>query len=140
MATYNHLPTELTANVFSYLRHERRQPPHAYCIDKLIEYTDECIDPDNECLDEDGELIYESADVRPAREFLDNFVGVAVWTQFFIPYVEAMGYNDDDGDYREITDYREPQRLSWTYACGELDRKYNKYDKNGRLNVFPPRN
>jgi hypothetical protein len=133
MATYNHLPTDLTANIFTYLRHERRQPPHAYCIDKLIEYTDECIDRDNECLTEDGELIYESAEVRPCREFLDDFVGRAVWTQFFIPYVDAMGYDE----YGEMGDYRPAQRLSWTYAWGELDKKYDIYDKNGRLNMMP---
>jgi hypothetical protein len=136
MATYNHLPTELTANIFTYLRHERRQPPHAYCIDKLIEYTDDLIDRENEGLTDDGELVYESASPREAREFLDEFVGEAVWTRFFFPYVEAMGYDDDD-DYREIKDYREPQRLSWTYAWGDMDRKYDIYDKNGRLNMMP---
>jgi len=38
MATYNDLPTELTANVFSYLRQERRQPPHFTIINELIDY------------------------------------------------------------------------------------------------------
>ena len=39
MATYNDLPTELTANVFSYLRQERRQPPHFTIIKELIDYV-----------------------------------------------------------------------------------------------------
>ena len=133
MATYNHLPTELTANVFSYLRDGRRKPPHAYCIDKLIEYTNDLIEP-RLGLTEDGELIYTAADVRPAREFLDDFVGRAAWTEFFIPYVDAMGYDDETG---EMDDYREPQRLSWTYALGDMNKKYDIYDKNGRLNIMP---
>ena len=36
MATYNDLPTELTAGVFSFLRHERRQPPHFMAMNDLI--------------------------------------------------------------------------------------------------------
>ena len=36
MATYNDLPTELTADVFSYLRQERRQPPHFRAMNDLI--------------------------------------------------------------------------------------------------------
>ena len=37
-ATYNHLPTELTTNIFTYLRHERRQPPHAAAMNELKKY------------------------------------------------------------------------------------------------------
>ena len=36
MATYNDLPIELTAGVFSFLRHERRQPPHFMAMNDLI--------------------------------------------------------------------------------------------------------
>jgi len=133
MATYNHLPTELTANIFTYLRQERRQPPHAYCIDKLIEYTNDFIIP-HEGLTDEGFEIYEYGGVE-AREALGEFVGEAVHTQFFTPYIDAMGYDDET---EEITDYREPQRLSWTYAVGDMDRKYDLRDKNGRLNMMPP--
>jgi len=130
MATYNNLPTELTANIFSYLRHERRQPPHAYCIDKLIEYTNDLIDP---CygLTEEGEMVWESIDAT--REFLGNHVGRAVFTSFFIPYVESMGLDED----YDMDNYREPQILSWTYSLGDMNKKYNKYDKNGRPNMMP---
>ena len=38
MATYNHLPTVLTANIFTYLRHERRRPPHFTAMNELKEY------------------------------------------------------------------------------------------------------
>ncbi len=133
MATYNNLPTEVTANVFSYLRHERRQPPHAYCIDRLIEYTHDLIDPYMGLTDE-GERIYEDLNPEPAREFFGDFVGEAVVTSFFCPYVEDMGYDEYN---RELDDYREPQYLSWTYAYGDMTRKYDHYDKNGRVNVIP---
>ncbi len=132
-ATYNDLPTELTANIFSYLRHERRQPPHAYCIDKLIEYTHDLLDP-YDGLTEDGEMVWESIDARGTREFLGNHVGRAVFTSFFIPYVEAMGFDEDT---YQIEDYREPQYLSWTYAIGGTNKKYDRYDKNGILNMMP---
>lgn len=132
MATYNHLPTELTANIFSYLRHERRQPPHAYCIDKLIEYTHDLIEPYLGLTDE-GFEVYEYGGAE-AREAVGKFVGEAVHTQFFIPYIDAMGYDEET---EEMDNYREPQRLSWTYAWGDMDKKYDRRDKNGRLNMMP---
>jgi hypothetical protein len=36
MATYNRLPTDLTANIFTYLRRERRRPPHFTAMNDLI--------------------------------------------------------------------------------------------------------
>ena len=134
MATYNHLPTELTANIFTYLRQERRQPPHAYCMDMLIEYTHDLIDPHSECLTGEGFEVYEFPGGDEAREILGGFIGVAVHTKFFIPYVDAMGYDDET---EEMDDYRTPQRLSWTYAWGDMDKKYDHYDKNGHVNVMP---
>ena len=93
MATYNDLPTVVTENIFTYLRHERRQPPHAYCIDKLIEYTNDLIDPYIGLTDE-GEHLYDDLSLEPAREFFGDFVGEAVMTSFFCPYVEDMGYDE----------------------------------------------
>jgi hypothetical protein len=37
MTTYNNLPTDLTANIFTYLRQERRQPPHAAAMQTAID-------------------------------------------------------------------------------------------------------
>jgi len=59
MATYNDLPTEITANIFSYLRHERRKPVHALPIMELI------VDVDRKVITRDGKYrvpqsIYES--------------------------------------------------------------------------------
>ncbi len=43
MATYNHLPTELTAIIFSYLRQERRQPCHCQAIKGMVREIDDSI-------------------------------------------------------------------------------------------------
>jgi hypothetical protein len=43
MATYNHLPTEITANIFTYLRHERRQPCHCLAIKGMVREIDDNI-------------------------------------------------------------------------------------------------
>ena len=78
--------------------------------------------------------MYENLGLHSAREFFGDFVGEAVMTSFFCPYVEDMGYDEYD---QEMDDYREPQRLSWTYAWGDMDKKYDLRDKNGRVNVMP---
>ena len=43
MATYNDLPTELTAAIFSYLRQERRQPCHCQAIKGMVRDIDDNI-------------------------------------------------------------------------------------------------
>jgi hypothetical protein len=53
MAAYNDLPTDLTKNIFTYLRQERRQPPHADAIQKMIDYIEDGI----EIYDEEREQI-----------------------------------------------------------------------------------
>ena len=62
MATYNHLPTALTANIFTYLRHERRQPPHFTAINELVEYIN-------------ADIIYED-DSIVCRRIYDNYVAM----------------------------------------------------------------
>ena len=59
-ATYNHLPTEITANIFTYLRQERRLPPHFTAINELIEYIN-------------ADIIYESDRIM-CRRIYDNYV------------------------------------------------------------------
>jgi len=44
MATYNDLPTEITANIFSYLRHERRKPDHCLVIKGMFHGIDDNVD------------------------------------------------------------------------------------------------
>ena len=44
MATYNNLPTDLTANIFTCLRQERRQPPHAVAIQNMIDYIEDGVE------------------------------------------------------------------------------------------------
>jgi len=44
MTTYNNLPTDLTANIFTYLRQERRQPPHAIAIQNMIDYIEDGVE------------------------------------------------------------------------------------------------
>ena len=53
MTTYNNLPTDLTANIFTYLRQERRQPPHAIAIQNMIDYIEDGV----EIYDEEREQI-----------------------------------------------------------------------------------
>ena len=60
MATYNHLPTEVTANIFTYMRHERRQPPHFKAINELIDYIN-------------ADIIYEDNSIVCSRIY-DNYV------------------------------------------------------------------
>ena len=43
MATYNDLPIELTAAIFSYLRQERRQPCHCQAIKGMVREIDDSI-------------------------------------------------------------------------------------------------
>jgi len=73
MATYNNLPTDLTANIFSYLRHERRQPPHAIAIKNMIDYI------------EDGVLIYDDE-----REQIN--VEERVWSTY--AHIKTDNYED----------------------------------------------
>ena len=47
MATYNNLPTEVTANVFTYMRHELRQPPHAAAMKAMIKIIDDNVTIEN---------------------------------------------------------------------------------------------
>ena len=130
MATYNNLPTELTDNIFSYLRDGRRQAPHAYCMDKLIEYIDSLMTWNGGFTDEGLEVITGQAELT---EYV-GYVGTAVEMAFFYPYIEEMGWDEVTN---LLDDYREPQSLSWTYALGDMNKKYNKYDKNGRINMMP---
>ena len=44
MTTYNNLPTDLTANIFTYLRQERRQPPHAAAMQNMIDYIEDGVE------------------------------------------------------------------------------------------------
>ena len=132
MATYNDLPTELTENIFTYMRHERRQPPHAYCIDKLIQNTDELI----------SSAVYDFTDilaVLEGREELSDYVGSytgnAVELEFFYPYLIAHGWDESNNEIDE-DDYEEPQVLSWTFHLGDMTKKYEKHDKNGVPNFW----
>jgi len=132
MATYNDLPTELTENIFTYMRHERRQPPHAYCIDKLIQNTDELI----------SSAVYDFTDilaVLEGREELSDYVGSytgnAVELEFFYPYLIAHGWDEWNNEIDE-DDYEEPQVLSWTFHNGDMTKKYDRYDKNGTMNFW----
>jgi hypothetical protein len=59
MATYNHLPTDLTANIFTYLRRERRRPSHFTAINELIDYIN-------------ADIIYED-DRIVCRRIYDNY-------------------------------------------------------------------
>jgi len=43
MATYNDLPTEITAIIFSYLRQERRKPDHCLVIKGMLHEIDDNI-------------------------------------------------------------------------------------------------
>jgi hypothetical protein len=129
MATYNDLPTDLTTNVFTYLRQERRQPPHAYCIDMLIQNIDGLILYD--------ELTLEGENVIYGNDELSDHVGLytgnAVEMAFFYPYIEERGWDEVDNTF---SDYTEPQVLSWTYDTGNMTRKYDRYDKTGALNFI----
>jgi hypothetical protein len=129
MATYNDLPTDLTTNVFTYLRQERRQPPHAYCIDMLIQNIDGLILYD--------ELTLEGENVIYGNDELSDHVGLytgnAVEMAFFYPYIEEHGWDEMDNTF---SNYTEPQVLSWTYDTGNMTRKYYRYDKTGTLNFF----
>jgi len=62
MTTYNNLPTELTANIFTYLRHERRKPPHVKVLHELIELIN-------------ADIIYEGDSIM-CRRIYDNYVGM----------------------------------------------------------------
>jgi len=44
MATYNDLPTEITAIIFSYLRQERRKPDHCLVIKGMFHEIDDNVD------------------------------------------------------------------------------------------------
>ena len=130
MATYNSLPSVLTENIFTYMRHERRQPPHAYCIDKLIQHTDELI----------SSAVYDVTDlweVLQGREELSDYVGSytgdAVKSVFFYPYLVDHGWDERDNS---IEEFEEPQVLSWTFHNGDMTKKYDRYDKNGVMNFW----
>jgi len=132
MATYNDLPTVVTENIFTYLRHERRQPPHAYCIDKLIQSTDELM----------SSAAYDSTDllaVVQGREelidYLGSYTGNAVEFEFFYPYLQNHGWDEWTNEFDE-DDYEEPQMLSWTFHKGDMTKKYDRYDKNGVMNFW----
>jgi hypothetical protein len=131
MATYNDLPTELTAKIFTYLRHERHQPPHAYCIDKLIQNVYELI----------SSAAYDFTDIEAVlqgREELSDYVGSytgnAVELAFFYPYLVDHGWDEMTNgiDF----DHEEPQMLSWTFHLGDMTKKYDRYDKNGVPNFW----
>jgi len=129
MATYNDLPTDITANIFTYLRQERRQPPHAYCIDKLIQHIDDLI-LDDEFTLEGEDVIYGNAELS---DHVGPYTGNAVEMAFFYPYIEACGWDEWDNTFN---DYTEPQLLSWTYDVGNMTRKYDRYDKTGAMNYY----
>ena len=137
MATYNNLPAVVTENIFTYLRHERRQPPHAYCIDRLIDFTADCIDPHGwvMTLTDDGVVLYESQEHSDACEMLGNHVGDAVLNMFFVPYIVARGFSIHTWEFDD-DDYEERQTLSWTFHNGDMTKKYDKYDKNGTMNFW----
>ena len=44
MATYNDLPTVITANIFTYLRHERRKPDHCLVIKGMFHEIDDNVE------------------------------------------------------------------------------------------------
>lgn len=81
--SYNALPTVLTENIFSYLRQERRQPPHV----KLIKDMIDCIDKG---------VRYEA---RFGCE--DIIIATYVWKNY-INFEMARRQFDVDGYYLEL--------------------------------------
>jgi hypothetical protein len=119
MATYNNLPTEVTANVFSYLRHERRQPPHAYCIDRLIEFTNDLI---SSAVHGDTDFLAVVQGQEELSAYLGSYTGNAVELEFFYPYLQDHGWDEWTNEFDD-EEYEEPQMLSWTYAFGDMTKK-----------------
>ena len=116
MSTYNSLPSVLTENIFTYLRQERRQPPHADAIQKMIDYIEDGV----EIHDEEREQIsvhervwcpyahIKTDNYEDGSLFVEDCITTTVWeewangvsqyklsTRWFVDIIEAR-YDPDE--------------------------------------------
>ena len=127
MASYNDLPAVLTANIFTYLRQERRQPPHAYCIDKLIQRTDKLIGEKDSQITDECYLVMEERD--ELCYYVGTYIGNVVDHRFFYPYLmlnRKYAYTDGfelQGEKCKVKGDK-GKLISWSYENEDMNKKY----------------